>query len=48
VSLYTVLDNGSYTVPGLAMAVAETEFNKTAIGLVGLTQNGLEYLPWAG
>jgi hypothetical protein len=47
-ALAAVLDNGSFTVPQLALAVAETEFNRTAIDLVGLTQRGLEYQPWAG
>jgi hypothetical protein len=30
------------------MAVAETEFNRAAIDLVGLAQRGLEYQPWVG
>jgi hypothetical protein len=47
-ALTAVLDNGSYTMSGLAMAVAETEFNRAAIDLVGLAQRGLEYQPWVG
>lgn len=43
-----LLDNGSFTLGGLGVLAADTEFNKTHINLVGLAQTGLEYLPFGG
>ncbi|MBL4820200.1 MAG: putative Ig domain-containing protein, partial [Gammaproteobacteria bacterium] len=42
--LTAVLDNGAYTQEGLGIFAADLELNATNIGLVGLIENGLEYL----
>ena len=39
-----LLDNGTYTPVSLGVAAAEHEINLANINLVGLAQNGLEYL----
>ena len=45
--VYTdLLDNQTYTVAGLAVLAADTEFNKANVNLVGLAQTGLAYLPF--
>ena len=43
-----LLDNGTFTVGGLGVLVADTELNQTNIKLVGLAQTGLEYVPLSG
>jgi hypothetical protein len=45
--VYTdLLDNQTYTVAGLAVLAADTEYNKANVNLVGLAQTGLAYLPF--
>ena len=45
--IYTdLLDNQTYTVAGLAVLAADTEYNKANVNLVGLAQTGLAYLPF--
>lgn len=41
-----LLDSGTFTVGGLGVMAADTDFNKTNINLMGLAQTGLEYLPF--
>jgi hypothetical protein len=41
-----MLENQTYTVAGLAVLAADTEYNKANINLVGLVQTGLAYLPY--
>lgn len=43
-----LLDKGTFTVGGLGVLAADTEFNQTNINLMGLAQTGLEYLPFGG
>jgi hypothetical protein len=38
-----LIDNGTYTVAGLAVAAADHDLNTTNIDLIGLSQTGLEY-----
>ena len=45
--VYTdLLDNKTYTVTGLAVLAADTDYNKANVNLVGLAQTGLAYLPF--
>ena len=45
ISQYSALiDNGTYTSPGLAMIAADHDLNATNIDLVGLAQTGVEYI----
>ena len=47
ISQYSALiDNGTYTSAGLAIVAADHSLNTTAIDLVGLTQTGVEYIPY--
>ena len=41
-----LIDNGTYTSAGLAVIAADHSLNTTAIDLVGLTQTGVEYIPY--
>jgi len=43
-SLVTGLNEGAFTVVDAVNVVAEQDYNKTQIGLVGLTSTGIEYL----
>ncbi|MDD1649458.1 MAG: FG-GAP-like repeat-containing protein [Methylococcaceae bacterium] len=43
-----LLDNQTFTVAGLGVFAADFELNLTNIDLVGLAQQGLEYVPYAG
>lgn len=40
-----LLDSGAYTAAALGMLAAETPLNQLNIGMVGLSQTGLDYLP---
>jgi len=40
-----LLDSGAYTQVGLALLAADHPLNTESIGLVGLIENGVEYLP---
>ncbi len=40
-----LLDRGTYTQASLGVAAAQHEINTTNIGLVGLVESGLQYLP---
>ena len=42
-----LLDNSVYTVAGLGIMAADIDLNLTNINLVGLAQQGLEYLPYS-
>jgi len=42
----TLIDNGTYTSAGLAVIAADHSLNTTAIDLVGLSQTGVEYIPY--
>ena len=42
-----LLDSQAFTVAGLGVYAADTEFNQLNIDLVGLAQAGLEYVPYA-
>jgi hypothetical protein len=42
-----LLDDGTYSVGQFGVLAAEHEFNQTNIGLIGLMETGLEYLPLA-
>jgi hypothetical protein len=39
-----LIDNGTYTSAGLAIAAADHSLNTEAIGLIGLASTGVEYL----
>ena len=41
-----LLDSGAYTVAGLGVMAADIDFNLANINLVGLAQQGLEYVPY--
>ena len=41
-----LIDNGTYTSAGLAIIAADHSLNTTAIDLVGLSQTGVEYIPY--
>jgi hypothetical protein len=41
-----LIDNGTYSVAGLAVAAADHNLNTTNIDLIGLSQTGVEYLPY--
>jgi len=41
-----LIDNGTYTSAGLAVIAADHSLNTTAIDLVGLSQTGVEYIPY--
>ena len=43
-----MLDRKEHSVASLGVFAAETELNKSNINLVGLSNKGLEYLPYAG
>ena len=43
-----LLDSHAFTIASLGVLAADTEFNASNINLVGLTESGLEYLPFAG
>ncbi len=40
------LDSGAYTKASLGMLAADTALNTVNVNLIGLANNGLEYLPW--
>jgi len=42
-----LLDNGSYSEAGLGLLAAGTGLNTANVGLSGLMQTGLPYLPWS-
>jgi methionine-rich copper-binding protein CopC len=44
-SFVALLDNASFTPASLGVLAADTDFNKIAIDLVGLTQTGLPFVP---
>jgi hypothetical protein len=44
----SMLDDGVLTSAELAWAAADTPLNATNIDLAGLTQGGLDYVPWQG
>jgi hypothetical protein len=47
ISQYSALiDNGTYTPAGLAIVAADHSMNTTNIDLVGLSQTGLEFIPY--
>ena len=41
-----LLDSHTFTIASLGVLAADTEFNSSNINLVGLTESGLEYLPF--
>jgi hypothetical protein len=43
-----LLDSNAYTVAGLAVMAADIDINQNNIDLVGLSQQGLEYVPYLG
>ncbi|MBK6471222.1 MAG: M10 family metallopeptidase [Betaproteobacteria bacterium] len=43
-----LLDSGVYTVAGLGVMAADIDLNVANINLVGLAQQGLEYVPYLG
>lgn len=47
-SFVELLDNHTFTIASLGVLAADTGMNQTNINLAGLTQAGLEYLPYSG
>jgi len=43
-----LLTNNAYTVAGLGVLAADTDINVANINLVGLAQQGLDYVPFVG
>ena len=43
-----LLDSKAFTVAGLGVMAADTDLNKVNIDLVGLANQGLEYVPFTG
>ena len=43
-----LLDRGEFTVAGLGVMAADLDINQNNIDLVGLSQQGLEFVPYAG
>jgi hypothetical protein len=43
-----MLDRGEQTWASLGVLAAETDLNRTNINLVGLTDQGLTYIPFGG
>ena len=41
-----LIDNGTYTAAQLAIAAADHSLNTTNIDLIGLSETGLEYIPY--
>ena len=44
----SLLDHQAFTVAGLGAMAADTDLNQTNVDLVGLAQQGLEYVPQVG